>query len=113
MARQLVDDMTSPWKPESFRDAFKDEIMALVEKKVKAGKTETVMQPEAAESGRPSAQIIDLTELLQRSLGKGGKAAAAGDKEKPARPKTPAKPAAKPAGKTARKTAPAARRRAA
>jgi len=88
MAKQLVDDMTSKWKPENFRDSFKDEIMALVDKKVKAGKTETVLQPEETETGRSSAQIIDLTELLQRSLRKG-------DAGKPApKAKTGAKPAA-------------------
>ncbi len=104
MAKQLVDDMTSKWKPETFRDSFKDEIMALVEKKVKAGKTETVLQPQEEEPGRGGAQIIDLTELLQRSLrnkgGDGGKA--------PAKTKARAKPAAKAASKTT-----AGRRRAA
>lgn len=96
MAKQLVDDMTSKWKPESFRDSFRDEIMALVEKKVKAGKTETVLQPQEEEPGRGGAQIIDLTELLQRSLrGKGGAAAKA-----PAKTRARAKPAAKAAGKT-------------
>ncbi|MGC1172634.1 Ku protein [Polaromonas sp.] len=96
MAKQLVDDMTSKWKPEAFRDSFKDEIMALVEKKVKAGKTETVLQPQEEEPGRGSAQIIDLTELLQRSLrSKGGDAGKA-----PAKTRARAKPAAKAAGKT-------------
>jgi len=104
MAKQLVDDMTSKWKPENFRDSFKDEIMALVEKKVKAGKTETVLQPQEEEPGRGGAQIIDLTELLQRSLrGKGGSAA-----KTSAKTRARAKPAAKATGKTA-----ASRRRAA
>lgn len=107
MAKQLVDDMTSKWKPEDFRDSFKDEIMALVDKKVKAGKTETVLQPEETETGRSSAQIIDLTELLQRSLRKG-------DSSQPAaKAKTRSRPAANSKSKAGTKTAAAPRRRAA
>ena len=89
MAEQLVDDMTSHWDPEKFKDEFTEEVMALVRKKVDAGQTEHVIQPDAEESAAPSANIVDLTELLQRSLKKGDKGA-----EK-ARPAAKAKPAAK------------------
>jgi DNA end-binding protein Ku len=76
MAKQLVDDMTGKWKPEEFTDSFKDDIMALVKRKAKEGKLENVVQPEEAEEPetRSGAKIIDLTELLQRSLRKGGDA---------------------------------------
>ncbi|MDM0111015.1 Ku protein [Variovorax sp. J22R133] len=90
MAEQLVSSMSGKWKPEDFKDEFKHEVMKLVDKKVKAGKTETVIQPEE-EAPSEGAEVIDLTELLARSL-KGGKAG-----------KASAKPAAKsaPAKKTA------------
>jgi len=115
MAGELVKDMSSDWDPDEFKDSFKDEIMRLVDRKVAAGDTETVTQPESAEEdGRGSAKIIDLTELLQRSLRKGAKAAAAppeDDEEEAPAAKTAARK------KPARKTAPAkkapARRRAA
>ncbi|HEX5126747.1 MAG TPA: Ku protein [Rhodocyclaceae bacterium] len=71
MAEQLVDDLSTTWKPENFTDSFKDQIMKLVGEKVKAGKTESVTQPEPAEAGT-SAQIYDLTDMLRRSL-KGAK----------------------------------------
>jgi DNA end-binding protein Ku len=93
MAKQLVDDMTDKWDPSRFTDSFKDEIMALVERKVKEGKTETVLQPDGvgeAAGSQSGAKILDLTELLQRSL-----------RKKDASPSTP------PTDKTARKTAPA------
>ncbi|WP_411881091.1 Ku protein [Polaromonas sp. YR568] len=92
MAKQLVDDMTGTWDPEQFTDSFKDDIMALVKRKAKEGKLENVVQPEEGEEpeARSGAKIIDLTELLQRSLRKGG-----GDAPK-------ARPAAKP--KAAAKT---------
>ena len=80
MAEQLVEDMSAEWDPADYKDEFKDEILRLVDRKVAAGQTETVTQPEPEEGegteGR-GAKIIDLTELLQRSLrqGSGGKAA--------------------------------------
>ena len=74
MATQLVADMTKPFKPDHYRDSFKDEVMALVRRKVESGETEAVVQPAAGEAAVKSADIIDLTELLKRSL-KGGAAA--------------------------------------
>ena len=70
MAKQLVDDMTDKWDPARFTDSFKDEIMALVKRKVAEGKTETVLQPEVekAAHSQSGARILDLTDLLQRSL---------------------------------------------
>jgi len=132
MAGELVEDMSSEWDPDEFKDSFKDEIMRLVDQKVAAGDTESVTQPEPSEEGSGGgAKIIDLTELLQRSLRKGGKAAKGSDAdeeddEAPAR-STKSKPAAKssakagkaaktPARKTAASKAPAkapAKRRAA
>ena len=68
MAAQLVDDMTKPFNPDDYRDSFTDEVMALVKRKVESGDTEAVVQPAAAEADAKGADIIDLTELLKRSL---------------------------------------------
>ena len=72
MARQLIDDMSGRWDPHQFTDSFKDEILALVDRKVKAGQLHTVFQAgEAAPEKLPvpfGAQILNLTDLLQRSL---------------------------------------------
>ncbi|RZL93757.1 MAG: Ku protein [Variovorax sp.] len=100
MAEQLVKDMSGEWKPEDFKDEFKHEVMKLVNKKVKAGDTETVIQPEE-EAPSEGAEIIDLTELLARSL-KGGKT-----QKQPAGKKTAVRQA------PARKTAAAKTRKAA
>jgi len=99
MAEQLVDSMSGKWNPEDFKDEFKSAVMKIVQKKVKAGDTETVIEPEE-EAPEDSSNVIDLTELLQRSL-KGGKAPKA---DAPAARKRSAKAAAK-SGGAARKTA--------
>ncbi|MDM0050970.1 Ku protein [Variovorax sp. J22R115] len=120
MAKELVDDMSADWDPDDYKDSFKDEIMRLVDEKVEAGQTEEVTQPEPEEeTGKSSAKILDLTELLQRSLRKGGGKAGADDKDKDKGKEEPEeKPKArKPAAKSAaRKRTPAktaARRKAA
>jgi len=63
--------MSAKWKPDDYKDEFKDAIMKLVAQRVKAGKTETVTPLEHVDKHTgSSAQVIDLTELLKRSLKK-------------------------------------------
>lgn len=103
MARQLIADMSGHWSAEEFRDNFHDAIMKLVEKKAKAGDTETVEPLEEAPEPH-GADVIDLTELLRRSLRGGAKGDGdAAPAHKPASPKTAAKKA--PARSAARKPA--------
>ncbi|WP_449440608.1 non-homologous end joining protein Ku [Pseudomonas migulae] len=86
MAKRLVQDMSGDWSPDDYRDSFEDKIMALVEKKASEGKIEDV-ETATGEEERKTADVIDLTELLKRSLGgkAGGKAAAKSKSaEKPA-----------------------------
>jgi DNA end-binding protein Ku len=111
MAEQLVKDMSGKWKPEEFKDEFKHAVMKVVEKKVKAGDTETVIEPEE-EAPSQGAEVIDLTELLTRSLrgGKAAKASGAAPAKKTAASKKKTGASAK---KAADKKAPASRRKAA
>jgi len=76
MARQLIEDMTMRWNPDAYRDSFAEQVMALVRKKAEAGETEAV-QPQEPVASAKSADIIDLTELLQRSLRRNGAKGAA------------------------------------
>ena len=110
MARQLIGDMTSHWKPDDFADKFTDAIHALAAQRVEAGDTEKVTSLEGEEPPKAS-NVVDLTELLKRSLDtrkrparSGSAAATAEGTRKSAAGKAPAK-------KTAAKKA--AKRRAA
>ena len=100
MARQLVDDMTGKFEPDRYTDKFADAVHALIKQRVAAGETSTV-QPLEEAAGATASNVVDLTELLARSLGK-RKPAAANDAPAP-----PAKKVSAP-----RKTA-AAKKRAA
>lgn len=89
MAAQLIQDMTVPWEAESYTDRFVDAVQALVKQKVAAGETETVAELEPPPEAAPS-NVVDLTELLARSL---SSRRGATDEKAPARParKAPAK----------------------
>ena len=69
MARQLIGDMTSPWKPGDYEDKFTAAIHALAAQRVKAGDTEKVTPIETDEVPSAASNVVDLTELLRQSLG--------------------------------------------
>ncbi|GAB3760031.1 hypothetical protein GCM10028796_07920 [Ramlibacter monticola] len=75
MAEQLVDAMAGDWQPDLFHDEFREKLMELVERKQREGGLQAVT-PLPGEDVPASAEVIDLTELLRRSL-KGGTAAPA------------------------------------
>ena len=73
MAGQLVKSMTGKWNPSQFKDSFKEKVMALVESKLKQGKLKAIPAFEETEQFAADglkAQVIDLTDVLQRSLRK-------------------------------------------
>ena len=97
MARHLIEEMSGRWDPAEFRDNFHDAIMRLVQAKAKAGDTATVEPLEDAPEAQ-GAEVIDLTELLRRSLRGGSRTPASGKGSAPARrsgsavrPRKPAK----------------------
>jgi DNA end-binding protein Ku len=85
MALSLVEGMSEEWAPEQYHDTYKDDVLALVEKKIKAKQTKTITMPSKdGDEEAPSSNVIDLVALLKQSLGAKpgkGKAAAADDEE--------------------------------
>ncbi|WP_334035333.1 Ku protein [Burkholderia cepacia] len=75
MAKKLIDDMSGSWTPDEYHDTFRDDILDLVERKARAGRIEEI-EDRPAQTGRAASNVVDLTELLKRSL-KGGSARAA------------------------------------
>ena len=67
MAEQLVAAMAGDWQPDLFHDEFREKLMALVEQKAREGGLKQVA-PLAGEEVPASAEVIDLTDLLRRSL---------------------------------------------
>jgi DNA end-binding protein Ku len=108
MAQQLIDEMTSDWKPEEFKDDFTSAVRALVEKKAKAG-YKAIVAPleEAPDIG--GSNVIDLSELLRQSLGAKAGGGNASKSTRPAKKADGGTGTKRPASK-AEKAAPKARK---
>jgi DNA end-binding protein Ku len=77
MALSLVKDMTEAWNPEQYQDTYRQDIIKLVNKKVKAKQTHFLTEPDSdadqVTEAKPS-NVVDLLQLLKNSLGdKSGK----------------------------------------
>jgi DNA end-binding protein Ku len=66
MAEQLVEAMTTAWAPEQYRDTYHDDLLRLIEQKVKAG--EVTAAAEAPTQPVAEAEVVDIMELLKRSV---------------------------------------------
>ena len=74
MALKLVEDMSEPWKPETYEDTYRSDLLKRIEQKVKAGQTHTLTEPEdeVTEARTGGGKVVDLMSLLQRSLDQKG-----------------------------------------
>jgi DNA end-binding protein Ku len=70
MALRLIDDMSEKWQPEKFKDTYRDDLLARIEEKVKAGQTEEITKPEKGRKEKEGAEVIDLMALLKKSVEK-------------------------------------------
>jgi DNA end-binding protein Ku len=70
MALRLIDDMAEKWRPEKFKDTYRDDLMARIKEKVKKGQTEEITAPEKGAKEPASADVIDLMALLKKSVEK-------------------------------------------
>jgi DNA end-binding protein Ku len=68
MAERLIQDMSVPWDPEKYKDDYRDEVMALVEKKVKAGNTHEIVDKVTTRARTLRGEVMDLMPLLKQSL---------------------------------------------
>ena len=74
MARRLVEGMSAGWKPGEYHDTYHEDLLALIEKRVKAGQTEMITEPSPEEEERPrKGEVIDLMALLKKSVEQKGK----------------------------------------
>jgi DNA end-binding protein Ku len=104
MAEQLVDAMAGEWQPDLFHDEFREKLMELVQQKSREGGLHQVAPLPGEEVGA-SAEVIDLTELLKRSL-KGNAAPAPARKTAPRREAAAANDEAAPVRKAAARKTP-------
>ncbi len=72
MAKRLVEEMTSDWRPGAFKDTYRRDLMRRIRQKIRKGETHELTPAVEAADDRPSAEVIDLMAVLRRSLKSGG-----------------------------------------
>jgi len=76
MARTLIENLTDPWDPAQYTDAYREALLQLVEKKIAGEEIEVIEEA-------PTAKVVDLMEALRASVeaAKQKEPAAAGKKK--------------------------------
>lgn len=71
MAASLVNEMAEPWNPEQYKDTFREDLLKVVKKKIKARQTHTLTEAEEepVETEQKPSNVVDLMELLKKSIG--------------------------------------------
>ena len=70
MAQQLINSMLTDWKPEQFKDTYKDDVMKLIHQRAKRGAGKT--SPADAFKAPSETKVLDLVAALRNSLAKPG-----------------------------------------
>jgi DNA end-binding protein Ku len=92
MAKALVEGMSEKWKPQQYHDTYREDVMAMVKKKIAANQTKTITMPEPEQDKPAKSNVIDLVSLLQASLGKKPAATADDDDDDEPPPRKSRKP---------------------
>ncbi|HEX2204362.1 MAG TPA: Ku protein [Longimicrobium sp.] len=79
MAQVLIDGMTSEWDPSKYTDSYRDDLMALVQKKIESGQTEVLDDTPVPDAEEARTDVIDIMSLLKRSVEATGRTAIAAD----------------------------------
>jgi DNA end-binding protein Ku len=70
MARTLVEQMTSEWEPDRYKDDYAEAVMDLIDRKIAAGGKEI---PGPKKKAPAATNVIDLVSVLEQSLATAGK----------------------------------------
>ena len=68
LAERLVDEMKMKWEPEKLVDEYHDDVLALIERKRRGEKPARASKKKSAKE----AKIVDLVELLKKSVAQSG-----------------------------------------
>jgi DNA end-binding protein Ku len=60
--------MTEEWDPKQYHDEYRDELLAFIRKRSRAGNLTSAPESEEEPATPKRADIIDIAELLKRSL---------------------------------------------
>jgi DNA end-binding protein Ku len=72
MAERLVAEMTDEWNPDAYENTYRHDLMKRIQEKIKNHETHKLTAAEKTREPRKSAQVIDLMEVLRKSLKQSG-----------------------------------------
>jgi DNA end-binding protein Ku len=67
MAEMLIEGMTAGFEPGKYHDSYRDDLMALIQRKIESGQTE-VLDETPVEAPEPRGEVIDIMSLLKKSV---------------------------------------------
>ena len=68
MAKQLINQMSGPFRPNAFKDTYRADLMRRIQEKIKKKQMHSLTVDEPEPPGRPKAEVIDLMEALRNSI---------------------------------------------
>jgi len=66
LAKSLIEGMAGDWKPDDYKDEYRDALMKLIQRRIKAGQTEAA--PEEEEEAEEPPPTVNFMEVLKRSV---------------------------------------------
>ena len=106
MAKKLVDSLSGEWKPDEYKDEFRERLKKVIDERLKEKGATTRIDDDDEEPAEDAAtNVVDFMALLEQSLASGKRTGAAKKATKATKAAKPAKAAKAPAKKAAKKTA--------
>lgn len=68
MAERLIAGMVGEFRPEKYRDDYRQDLMKLIQRKAKAGEVNTLPTESKERRKAPKQTVVDLAELLAKSV---------------------------------------------
>jgi DNA end-binding protein Ku len=68
MAEQLITAMAGEWDPTKYTDEYHEDLLKLIDQKIKAGKTKVVASGAPAARAKAPGKVIDIMHLLRESV---------------------------------------------
>ena len=68
MAERLVETMVSQWNPGKYHDEYRNDLMKIIDKKIKAGKTKVIESAKTVAKEPQRGKVIDIMHLLRQSV---------------------------------------------
>jgi DNA end-binding protein Ku len=68
MAEQLVESMVGAWKPEKYRDEYREDLLEMIDRKVKSGRTKAIAAAGSGPRRKRQGKVVDIMHLLRQSV---------------------------------------------